>query len=182
MYDSCAVCSLRAFKCFGRREARILPSYLLIPMRRLLYNLPFIILSASLATKVVSGLSTKASNNNSHHHAISTRRNWIEKLVRVSATSTLCITQPVEAAQEVQELPIDLRKYTALAPLGDASTSTGSKLTGLSMERIASRLSHDLVAGSTGKGGYFISGKPLIPNIFISFISDIFLFLKLLVS
>lgn len=176
----CAVCSLSLQVLWSSRGSS-LPSCLLIPMRRLLYNLPFIILSASLATKVVSGLSTKASNNNSHHHAISTRRNWIGKLVRVSATSTLCITQPVKA-QEVQELPIDLRKYTALAPLGDASTSTGSKLTGLSMERIASRLSHDLVAGSTGKGGYFISGKPLIPNIFISFISDIFLFLKLLVS
>ena len=66
-------------------------------------------------------------------------------------------------AQELKELPIDLRKYTALAPLGkDANTSTGNKLTGLSMESIASRLSNDLVNGSTGKGGYFISGMQLI--------------------
>lgn len=135
-------------------------------MRRLFYNFSFfVILSASLATKVVfvSGLSTKASNNNSHHHTIIlSRRNWLGNLVVVSSTSsTLCITKQEPAvAQEVQELPIDLRKYTALAPLGDASTSTGSKkLTGLSMEGIASRLSHDLVEGSTGKGGYFISGK-----------------------
>ena len=123
-------------------------------MRRLYQNVSFIFLSASLAAKV-SGLSTKVSNNNSSHH-LTSRRNWIGKLVTAaSATSTLCITSPA-VAQEVQELPIDLRRYTALAPLGDANTYTGNKLTGLSMDSIASRLSHDLVDGSTGKGGYFI--------------------------
>ncbi len=138
-------------------------------MRHILYNLSFVILSASLATTVVSGLSTKTSNNKNnshHHHHISSRRNWIGKLVIAASatTSTLCITNNNNPAiaQEVKELPIDLRKYTALAPLGDASASTGNKLTGLSMESIASRLSHDLVDGATGKGGYFISGEPLI--------------------
>eukprot|EP00984_Skeletonema_dohrnii_P038539 scaffold41882_cov183-Skeletonema_dohrnii-CCMP3373.AAC.1 len=129
---------------------------------RLYQNLSFVFFSASLAAKV-SGLSTKVSNNNSSHH-LTSRRNWIGKLVTAaSATSTLYITNPPSPAvaqQEVQELPIDLRRYTALAPLGDANTSTGNKLTGLSMESIASRLSHDLVDGSTGKGGYFISDVP----------------------
>ena len=125
-------------------------------MRRLYQNVSFIFLSASLAAKV-SGLSTKVSNNNNNSHHLTPRRNWIGKLVTAaSATSTLCITSPAVAQQEVQELPIDLRRYTALAPLGDANASTGNKLTGLSMDSIASRLSHDLVDGSTGKGGYFI--------------------------
>mmetsp|Transcript_16768 Transcript_16768/g.25459 ORF Transcript_16768/g.25459 Transcript_16768/m.25459 type:complete len:238 (-) Transcript_16768:576-1289(-) len=123
-------------------------------MRRLYQNLSLVFFSASLAAKV-SGLSTKVSNNNSNSHHLTSRRNWIGKLVTAaSATSTLCITSPAVAQQEVQELP----RYTALAPLGDANTSTGNKLTGLSMDSIASRLSHDLVDGSTGKGGYFISG------------------------
>jgi len=131
---------------------------------RLYQNLSFLFMSASLAAKV-SGLSTKVSNNNSSHHLFSSRRNWIGKLVTAaSATSTLYTTNPPSPAvaqQEVQELPINLRRYTALAPLGDANTSTGNKLTGLSMDSIASRLSHDLVDGSTGKGGYFISGMRL---------------------
>jgi len=54
-------------------------------------------------------------------------------------------------------LPDDLKQFTALAPLG-VPTSTGSKLTGLSLSELASRLSHDLVEGSNGEGGYFISG------------------------
>lgn len=151
----------------GPRTTEIItPCYLyylltLLPMLRLFSNLSsFALMSASLATTAVSGLSTKASNNS--HHLLSSRRSWIGKLV--SATSTLCITNPPSSAvaQELTELPIDLRKYTALAPLGDANTSTGNKLTGLSMESIASRLSNDLVNGSTGKGGYFISGMRLI--------------------
>lgn len=161
-------------------------------MRRLFNNVSSVILSASLATTVVSGLSIKTSNNKSHHHniSISSRRNWIGKLV--SSTTSLCITNNNNPAlaQEIQELPINLRKYTALAPLGgDASTSTtggNKKLTGLSMERIASRLSHDLVEGSTGKGGYFISGKPYwYSNIMCTkklFISVSFRFRFLIVS
>mmetsp|Transcript_16256 Transcript_16256/g.32854 ORF Transcript_16256/g.32854 Transcript_16256/m.32854 type:complete len:242 (+) Transcript_16256:182-907(+) len=127
-------------------------------MRRLYQNVSFIFLSASLAAKV-SGLSAKVSNNNNNSHHLTSRRNWIGKLVTAaSATYTTNPPSPAVAQQVVQELPIDLRRYTALAPLGDANTSTGNKLTGLSMDSIASRLSHDLVDGSTGKGGYFISG------------------------
>lgn len=39
----------------------------------------------------------------------------------------------------------------------DLST-TRIKLTGLSLSEIATQLSHDLLDGSSGKGGYFISG------------------------
>jgi len=152
-------------------------------MRRLLKNLSFILLSllisATLAATVVVALvyPPKVSNTINHRH-LSSRRNWIEEslVVPSAAAFTLCPIiivnppSPATAAQEDDEvevggssnivgheLPNDLRKFTALAPLGDA-TSTGSKLIGLSLEDIASRLSHDLVEGCTGKGGYFISG------------------------
>ena len=128
-----------------------------------------IILSAYLlaTTTVVSGLSTKQ-----RHHLLSSRRGWIGKFISTATTSTLCITtnHPAVAVQEVKELPINVRKYTALAPLGGGTITTTSgnnnkKLTGLSMESIASKLSNDLVDGSTGKGGYFISGMRLIYHI-----------------
>ena len=85
---------------------------------------------------------------------------------RGSATTQLQINNinpSYASAAEVKELPRELRKFTALAPLGDnAPTATKAalenKLTGLSLKDIATKLSHDLVDGSTGKGGYFISG------------------------
>ena len=51
----------------------------------------------------------------------------------------------------------DLRKYSALAPLGDA-TAVGKKRTGLSLDELAATLKRDLTVGATGKGGYFVSG------------------------
>jgi hypothetical protein len=139
-------------------------------MHRLFWKLSFVLLSGgSLLAATVSGLSTKVSNNIHHHH--SSRRNWIGKVViSSSAAFTLCnIANPpspaTAAAQEVEELPSELRKFTALAPLGEA-TSTGNKLIGLSLEDIASRLSHDLVEGCTGKGGYFISGMYIDTTIY----------------
>ena len=90
--------------------------------------------------------------------AICSRRNWIIKGVVSSSAFLFDATcNPSDAKAAVESLPTDLRKYTALAPLGDP-TSTGTKQVGLSLTEIASRLSHDLVQGSTGKGGYFVSG------------------------
>jgi hypothetical protein len=55
------------------------------------------------------------------------------------------------------ELPLKLRDFTRLAPLGPA-TQSFRKTTGLSLEELAQRLQHDLLEGSTGEGGYIISG------------------------
>jgi hypothetical protein len=90
----------------------------------------------------------------------SNRRSWLAKGL-VSASSAILLdlgSDPPSAVADVYALPTKMKQFTVLAPLGTPK-STGSKLTGLSLSEIASRLSHDLVEGSTGKGGYFISGK-----------------------
>ena len=89
---------------------------------------------------------------------MSTRRSWIVKsLVSTSITLGVPSSPSIASDEVVATLPRDLRQYTALAPLG-TPTSTGDKVTGLSLNEIASRLSHDLVDGANGRGGYFISG------------------------
>ncbi|KAL7536215.1 hypothetical protein ACHAWF_005398 [Thalassiosira exigua] len=85
------------------------------------------------------------------------RRGWMAKSLASTSAALLDALRPPSAVAEADGLPSDLKKYTVLAPLG-APSSTGSKLSGLSLAEIASRLSRDLVEGSTGKGGYFISG------------------------
>mmetsp|Transcript_14580 Transcript_14580/g.31712 ORF Transcript_14580/g.31712 Transcript_14580/m.31712 type:complete len:236 (+) Transcript_14580:46-753(+) len=116
-------------------------------------NFLSIILPASLAATTCTALSVKAPNNSISNH--SSRRSWIVKNI-VSASSAILsldyVSNPPTAVADV-----DLRQYSALAPLGKP-TSTGKKLTGLTLSELASRLSHDLVEGSTGQGGYFISG------------------------
>ena len=118
-----------------------------------------------------SGLSPPSNNNNKHELSFSSRRSWVLQGLTLASSATLSLrivntpSSPANAAApsllEVEELPRELRKFTALAPLGGDATTTstsGNKLTGLSLEVIAAKLSHDLVDGSTGKGGYFISG------------------------
>ena len=93
----------------------------------------------------------------------STRRSWLAKCLIPTSSSAflLLVNCPSSSAtadiNNVNELPSKLKQYTALAPLGP-NTSTGIKLTGLSLSEIATQLAHDLVDGSSGKGGYFISG------------------------
>jgi hypothetical protein len=83
----------------------------------------------------------------------------VKGLVAASSASLLGLaSDPPSAVAEVYALPTKMKSFTVLAPLG-TPTTTGSKLTGLSLSEIASRLSSDLVEGSTGQGGYFISGK-----------------------
>ena len=65
--------------------------------------------------------------------------------------------KPLEATADVDSLPSELRQYTALAPLG-RPTTTGAKVTGLSLPEIATRLSRALVEGTQGRGGYFVTG------------------------
>ncbi|KAL7529424.1 hypothetical protein ACHAXR_002960 [Thalassiosira sp. AJA248-18] len=116
-----------------------------------------LLLTASFAAATCTALSTNVSND-SLPIGISSRRSWIIKSFVVSTSATLLdVSNPSAAVADVDVLPNGLRKFTALAPLG-APTSTGNKLAGLSLSEIASRLSHDLVEGSTGKGGYFVSG------------------------
>ena len=120
-------------------------------------NLLFI--SSGFLVTTCMALSTTKSPRplSTYEYSSSTRRSWIIKSL-VSTSITLGPSSPCVASDEVvATLPRDLRQYTALAPLG-TPTSTGDKLTGLSLNEIASRLSHDLVDGANGRGGYFISG------------------------
>eukprot|EP00964_Phaeocystis_antarctica_P155539 scaffold124763_cov66-Phaeocystis_antarctica.AAC.3 len=80
-----------------------------------------------------------------------TRRAVIERLV-LSAPAALALSH-TEAAVAAP----DLRKYSALAPLGDV-TAVGKKRTGLTQDELAVTLKRDLTVGATGKGGYFVSG------------------------
>ena len=119
------------------------------------------------------GLSLPTSNHSGSSSYSSSRRKWIRQhgaalllslqIVNINQSSASAAPPSQLVSQlEVEELPREIRKFTALAPLGDdAATTTKAlenKLTGLSLEDIATKLSHDLVDGSTGKGGYFISG------------------------
>lgn len=88
------------------------------------------------------------------------RRKWFRHLGYVAATVTTSIG-PCRAAESSSpnELPLILRDFTKLAPLGRRSSSslTGKELN-VSLEDLSSRLAVDLSSGHTGQGGYFISG------------------------
>ncbi|KAL7578751.1 hypothetical protein ACA910_015984 [Epithemia clementina (nom. ined.)] len=62
------------------------------------------------------------------------------------------------------ELPLPLRRYTKLAPLGSKAnqqqpeSSNNKKSLHLSLQEIANRLTQDLTVGATGQGGYILSG------------------------
>jgi hypothetical protein len=75
--------------------------------------------------------------------------------VLLSNAALLFVPSNARAAEN--ELPLKFREFTRLAPLGPA-TQTFRKTTGLSLEVLARRLEHDLLEGSTGEGGYIISG------------------------
>ena len=75
-------------------------------------------------------------------------------------------------ANALQELPQTVRKYTALAPLGPADRQLGgAKRICLSdvlpecLPQLAAILGRDLERGSTGRGGYPVTGD-LSPEIF----------------
>ncbi len=68
-------------------------------------------------------------------------------------------TSPLPAVAQENELPLSLRDFTKLAPLGSSQTSSvENKTRNLSLPEIAKRLENDLSNGSTGQGGYIISG------------------------
>ena len=91
----------------------------------------------------------------------STRRKWLDQTVALVATTASSLAMPATPsyAESVGELPLALRDYTKLAPLGKVgSTSLEGKTLDLPLSQLASRLEVDLVVGHTGQGGYFISG------------------------
>merc|ERR1712029_349563 len=93
----------------------------------------------------------------------------------VHATNALIILQrgvlttPALLALDDNGLPMGLRKFTALAPLGPATATIGSekqKCSGEShLSNLSAALAHDLVEGATGQGSYLITGD-LRPEIF----------------
>ncbi len=91
------------------------------------------------------------------------RRRWIQTTI-VAAGWGLAPPNGSATAHELATnadvLPRTLRDYTKLAPLGpkQSTNSIQSKSTHLPPEDIAQRLAHDLLYGSTNRGGYFLTG------------------------
>jgi hypothetical protein len=75
----------------------------------------------------------------------------------VATTATTTTTGAPSANADSGELPLQLRDFARLAPLGPA-LQTYEKTTGLSLQDLATRLQRDLLEGSTGQGGYILSG------------------------
>lgn len=92
------------------------------------------------------------------------RRVALEQLwsAAVAPIAAVVALEPAIAAEDLGAL----RKYTALAPLGPADRVVGgTKRTGLPLADLAAILAQDVECGSSGKGGYFVSGD-LTPEIF----------------
>lgn len=86
------------------------------------------------------------------------RRSLLRRLV-VGGAGGLLIQQQLQPANAVvDELPRFVRPLTNLGPLGKASTSSEEKTTGLSLTDLSERLTNDLLHGSHGQGGYFLTG------------------------
>ena len=66
----------------------------------------------------------------------------------------------LDLSQNRNELPMVLRDFTKLAPLGKVEGSVVEKSRNLPLQELAKRLEHDLLYGSTGQrgGGYILSG------------------------
>jgi len=98
------------------------------------------------------------------------RRIWLQETLALvisagAGTSTGIIAAPLAseasavADSNPDELPLVLRDFTKLAPLGKGrNPSLEGKTLNLSLSELASRLEKDLAHGHTGQGGYFISG------------------------
>lgn len=91
---------------------------------------------------------------------VSSRRQWCTGLIAASSSGLLVAgkVRCCNAAPEPNELPLTLRDFTKLAPLGKAKRSSADKTYDLSLNEIAQRLENDLVHGATGQGGYILTG------------------------
>ena len=94
------------------------------------------------------------------------RRHWLQA---AAIGAGIGAAAPVLA---LDALPATVRKYTALAPLGSATTTVGgakriclSEVLPECLPLLAKTLARDIEKGATGKGGYPISGD-LTPEIF----------------
>ena len=84
------------------------------------------------------------------------RRQFLQAMPAAAMASLSVAAVPAAPAQAAGP---DVRKYTALAPLGPADATTSSpKRTGMPLSTIAAELAEDLAHGHTGRGGYFVSG------------------------
>ena len=115
-----------------------------------------ICLSCCLLANCWSRTSTEAASSLS-----SSRRKWIEH--QFTILTTIAIAPPTATAvvdSSPDQLPLVLRDFTKLAPLGikSSTSSLEGKTIHLSLSELASRLAEDLTVGHTKKGGYFISG------------------------
>ena len=122
-------------------------------------NILSLILSIAFAT--TSYCNALSSTEIPPINKLSSRRNWIYKSISISTSITSILVDDPSMAianSDVDALPSELKQYTALAPLGNP-TSTGEKVIGSTLEELAILLTKDLVEGSTGKGGYFVSGE-----------------------
>jgi len=93
------------------------------------------------------------------------------RLCRATVGSVAVVAAPA-VAEAPGALPPELRKYTALAPLGPADRQLGgakrvclSEVLPECLPDLAKVLARDIERGATGKGGYPISGD-LSPEIF----------------
>lgn len=112
------------------------------------------IVAATFCDFFTNGLSTFSSLS---------RRNWIKEVAYTATGSTLVFSSSgsAVAVETPDQLPLALRDFTKLAPLGKAGSSSSSfdgKTLNLTLQELASRLADELTVGHTGQGGYFISG------------------------
>ncbi len=86
------------------------------------------------------------------------RRSWFQTTIVAAAGLGSVPMTSVAAEQQTKDvLPLALRDYTKLAPLGPKQGNF-QKSMNLSPDEIAQRLTKDLSEGATGKGGYFLTG------------------------
>jgi hypothetical protein len=117
---------------------------------------PLFLLLVQTLTTTVNGLSISPPPESS------SRREWVkQQVLAFGATVTVTPWASASAAESSNELPLVLRDFTKLAPLGnkyESHSSRDGKTLHLPLQELASRLAEDLTAGHTGHGGYLISG------------------------
>lgn len=84
------------------------------------------------------------------------RRQWWNSVLRTATSASLLWTDPI-STPALEELPMGIRSFTKLAPLGKPEKSL-KKSYNLPLEELRDRLTHDLLEGYSGQGGYFFTG------------------------
>jgi hypothetical protein len=87
------------------------------------------------------------------------RRTWATNILQGSLVviSSPDVTMAQSTVDSSEELPMMWRDFAKLAPLGKVE-SMGAKTTNLPLSELAQRLQQGLLYGSTGQGGYILSG------------------------